>query len=117
MVTVAQVMNRGDIWMVDLEPVRGHEQGGKRPALVLSADIFNHGPAGNVILIPITSRNKRNRLHVLVQPPEGGLKVPSYIKCEDIRAVSKEHCDKRMGAVSLATMVEVEEITRTLLEL
>ncbi|NLJ36638.1 MAG: type II toxin-antitoxin system PemK/MazF family toxin, partial [candidate division WS1 bacterium] len=38
--------SRGDIWMLDLDPTRGHEQAGKRPGLIVSADPLNHGPAG-----------------------------------------------------------------------
>src|SRR5438128_11466126 len=46
---------RGEVWLIDLNPVRGHEQAGRRPALVVSDDLFNQGPAGLVIVLPITS--------------------------------------------------------------
>jgi len=42
---------RGEIWLVDLNPTRGHEQAGKRPALVVSVDLFNFGPAELVVEI------------------------------------------------------------------
>jgi len=45
--------SRGDVWLIDLNPTRGHEQAGVRPALVLSEDTFNHGPAGLSVLLPI----------------------------------------------------------------
>ena len=64
---------RGEIWMIDFDPTRGHEQAGKRPALVVSDDVFNAGPAGLVIALPLTSKAKGVRSHVAVQPPEGGL--------------------------------------------
>ena len=47
---------RGEIWWVDLDPTRGHEQAGRRPALVLSVDAFNHGPAGLVVVVPVSSK-------------------------------------------------------------
>ena len=47
---------RGEIWMVDLDPTRGHEQAGMRPALVVSTDIFNASPAEMVTVLPTTSR-------------------------------------------------------------
>ena len=82
--------SRGEIWLVDLNPVCGHEQAGRRPALVVSVDGFNHGPAGLVIVIPITTKDKGIPLHVGVFPPEGGLNEQSFIKCEDVRSVAKE---------------------------
>ncbi len=103
--------------MLNFDPTRGHEQAGTRPALILSVNVFNAGPAELVILLPITSRSKGVRSHVAVQPPEGGLSVISYIKCEDIRSVAKERLHRRMGNISAATMVEVEDKLRILLNL
>ena len=50
-----QLPSRGEIWMVDLNSARGHEQAGVRPALVVSVDTFNHGPAGLAVVLPVTS--------------------------------------------------------------
>ncbi len=108
---------RGDIWMIDLDPTRGHEQAGKRPALIVSDDVFNSGPAGLVIVLPVTSQAKGIRTHVAVQPPEGGLKKPSFIKCEDVRSVSVERLGKRLGSVSPATMEAVAVRLRILMDL
>lgn len=47
---------RGEIWTADLEPARGHEQGGQRPCLILSDDRFNQGPAGLVVILPLTTK-------------------------------------------------------------
>ena len=63
---------RGEVWLVDVNPVRGHEQSGRRPALVVSDDLFNRGPAGLVIVMPITSTVRTIPSHVRVSPPEGG---------------------------------------------
>jgi len=108
---------RGEIWWVNLDPVLGHEQGGTRPALVISVDIFNRGPAGLVAVIPLTTKRKGIPFHVEVQPPEGGLERPSFIKCEDIRTVSKHRLSKRLGRVSQGTLAEVEDRLRILLGL
>ncbi|NPV48676.1 MAG: type II toxin-antitoxin system PemK/MazF family toxin [Armatimonadetes bacterium] len=51
-------LSRGDVWMVDFGPVRGHEQAGTRPGLIVSSDPFNHGPPGLVIPMPITTRER-----------------------------------------------------------
>lgn len=108
---------RGEVWMLNFDPTRGHEQAGTRPALILSVDVFNAGPADLVIVLPITSRSKGVRSHVAVQPPEGGLSVVSYIKCEDVRSVAKERLSHRLREVSAETMAEVEDKLRILLNL
>lgn len=109
--------SRGEIWLVDLNPVCGHEQAGRRPALVVSVDGFNHGPAGLVIVIPITTKDKGIPLHVGVFPPEGGLNEQSFIKCEDVRSVAKERLVKCLGRVEEGTLEEVEDRLRILLGL
>jgi mRNA interferase MazF len=108
---------RGDIWQVDLDPTRGHEQAGKRPALVVSVDPFNQGPADLVVVLPLTSKAKGIPFHVEVRPPEGGLRKRSFVKCEDIRSVAKERLERRLGVISSATLVAVENRLRILLGL
>jgi len=110
-------LSRGEIWLVDLNPVCGYEQAGRRPALVVSVDGFNHGPAGLVIVIPITTKDKGIPLHVGVFPPEGGLNEQSFIKCEDVRSVAKERLVRCLGRVGEGTLAEVEDRLRILLGL
>lgn len=109
--------SRGEVWLVDLNPTRGHEQAGRRPALVVSSDIFNHGPAGLVVLIPMTTRDRRIPLHIRIDPPEGGVRKPSFVKCEDVRSVSTTRLVERWGQVSSQTLVRVGDRLRILLEL
>ena len=109
--------SRGEIWLVDLSPVRGHEPAGRRPGLVISVDPFNRGPAGLVVIIPLTTKAKGIPFHVEVRPPEGGLDQVSFIKCEDVRSVSKARLVQRFGRVSRVTLEEVEDRLRILLGL
>lgn len=109
--------SRGEVWLVDFNPTRGHEQAGIRPGLVVSVDPFNHGPAGLVVLLPLTSIAKGIPFHVGINPPEGGVKLKSFIKCEDIRAVAKERLSQRWGKVSTSTLAAVEDRLRILLGL
>jgi len=102
---------------VDLNPVRGHEQAGVRPGLVISVDPFNHGPAGLVVLLPLTTVAKGIPLHVEVNPPEGGVRTTSFVKCEDIRSVAKERLSHRWGKVSTATLAAVEDRLKILMGL
>ena len=109
--------SRGEVWLADLDPVKGHEQSGRRPSLVISDDRLNHSAAGLCVVIPITSKNKGQPLHVPVSPPEGGLTLPSFIKCEDMRSVSLERLLSRYGQVQPQTLAEVEDRLRLLLKL
>lgn len=109
--------SRGEVWLVDLSPTKGHEQSGRRPGLVVSVDLFNHGQAGLVVMLPISTVAKGVPFHVQVNPPEGGLKQRSFVKCEDVRSVAKERLLRRAGAVSPHTMDAVEDRLRILLNL
>lgn len=106
---------RGEIWAVDLNPVRSHEQAGRRPCLVISDDIYNLGPAAKHIVLPVTSKNKRIPYHLVLHPPEGGLRLPSYVMCDDVRSVSRERFGERLGTVSSETLRLVKESVETLL--
>jgi mRNA interferase MazF len=108
---------RGEVWLADLNPTRGHEQAGRRPVLVVSEDLFNQGPAGLAIVLPMTSTVRDVPSHVPVAPPEGGVKNRSAILCEGIRSVSAERLVVRWGAVDRGTMAAVEDRLRILLRL
>ncbi|MGH2562574.1 MAG: type II toxin-antitoxin system PemK/MazF family toxin [Thermomicrobiales bacterium] len=108
---------RGEVWLSDLEPVIGHEQGGIRPALVLSDDGLNAGPSRLVALIPITTRDRGLPMQVRVAPPEGGLQHPSVIMCEQTKVLSQLRLRRRLGTIDPATMLQVETVLRRLFRL
>src|SRR5262245_244796 len=108
---------RGEVWLADLDPTLGHEQGGRRPVLVVSVDPFNRGLAGLVVVLPITSRIRPLPLHVPVNPPEGGLRIPSAILCDAVRSIDQGRLIDCWGTVDAATMVVVEDRLRRLLGL
>lgn len=108
---------RGEVWLATLDPTVGREQAGTRPALIISDDLFNQSHAELVVVLPITSKSKNVRSHVPVSPPEGGLQVASYIKCEDVRSISIQRFGRRLGKVSAQTMNEVEQRLRIILSL
>lgn len=109
--------SRGDVWSINFDPTMGREQSGTRPALILSVDKFNRGPAELVVVLPLTSKDKHQPLHVAVSPPEAGLTVQSFIKCDDVRSVSKQRLKKTLGRVLPQTLAAVEERMRILLDL
>ena len=109
--------SRGDIWDLDFNPIQGREQAGYRPGLIVSADLFNQGPAELVVAVPLTRSERRVRWHVPVTPPEGGLTATSYIQCENVRSLSSGRLNRFRGRVSPDTLAEVEDRLRILLGL
>lgn len=98
----------GEVWWVDLEPVRGREQGRRRPCLVVSVDEFNGIPHGLAWVLPITSNLLGNSFTVEIRPPEGGVKTASMVLCHQLRTISVDRMERRGGAVSDKTMGAVK---------
>jgi mRNA interferase MazF len=109
--------SRGEIWFLNLDPTQGREQAGSRPALVISVDAFNYGPADLVVVLPVTSTARGIPFHVAVSPPEGGVRQASFIKCEDVRSVSRSRLRERWGTVAPQTIAAVEDRLRILMGL
>lgn len=108
------------MWVVSFDPVavvRGREQAGTRPALILSVNQFNAGAAGLVTVLPLTSTPRQFPTRVVVRPPEGGLLAVSDIIGEQTRTISTGRLVRVLGAVSAQTMTAVEVVVRTLLGL
>ncbi len=88
---------------------------------MVSEDAFNLGPAGLVMVVPLTSKVKKSKnipAHIPVIPPEGGVKTPSVILCDQLRTISKDRLGKvPWGSVSDATLGAVETALRFLLGL
>jgi mRNA interferase MazF len=115
---MANSVRRQDVWLVNLNPPgKGREIHKTRPALVVSHDDFNNSPADLVIVLPITSTDLKIPAHIRIDPPEGGVRNASFIKCDQIRTISKERLIKRWGSVSGKTMSAVEDAIRILLDL
>lgn len=91
---------QGEIWLFDPDPVKGNEVGKKvRPALVISSNLLNDGSSGLVIVLPITSKDKKIPTHIKIESPEGGVNRESFAMCEQIRSISKDRLVKRLGTV------------------
>jgi mRNA interferase MazF len=102
------VIRRGDVVVADLSPVMGHEQGGRRPVVVLSPAAYNAWPIGMVIVAPITSVDRRLRHHVPIGR-EAGLPGPSFVMPEYVRAISQRRLAERsLGSAEHETLNEIE---------
>ena len=90
---------RGDIVWADLNPVRGREQAGRRPVVVLSADVFN-ARSGTVIAMAITSQPQRAGFPLTLELT--GVKLPkrSWVKISQIRTLAVERLGRRIARIS-----------------
>lgn len=94
---------------MDFSPTRGHEQAGRRPALIVSVDRFNRGQARLLMVMPLTTRARAIRTHVEVDPPDGGVRARSFVMCENLRSVSTDRLvEGPWGLVSAAVLAAVE---------
>ncbi len=99
--------HQGDVWEARLEPVVGHEQGGKRPVVIVSIDQISSGRGEMCIVVPFTRTDRGTPVHVRVDPPEGGLKAVSFALPENVRSISRERLAKRLGALRDDSLEEI----------
>ena len=99
---------RGEIRWADLNPVRGKEQAGRRPVLVLSHDVFNER-SGTVIVIALTSQPQRAGFPLTLELQSKGLPKKSWVKISQIRTLAVERIGQRLGKVSLEELAQVIE--------
>ncbi len=99
---------RGDIRWADLNPVRGREQAGLRPVLILSHDIFNDR-SGTVIAAAITSQPQRAGFPLTLELKTEDLPKRSWVKISQIRTLSVERIGKMIGKASPEELEQVIE--------
>jgi mRNA interferase MazF len=104
---VASIL-RGAIHWADLNPVRGHEQAGTRPVLILSHDIFNER-SGTVIAMAITSQPQRAGFPLAFELKGEIQSKKAWIKISQIRTLSTQRIGKRIGQASAEEVAEIIE--------
>jgi mRNA interferase MazF len=100
-------VKRGEVYIGDPDPVVGHEQGGRRPVLVVSIQAMNQSAARLAITVPLTTTDRGSELHVRIEPPEGGLKRVSFAMPEMVRSMSLDRLGRRIGLASPDTVEAV----------
>ncbi len=111
------MIRRGDIHSIDLESARGSEANKRRPAVVVSNDAANATASrlgrGVITVVPVTSNVERvYPFQVLLPAAVTGLERDSKAHAEQIRSVAVERVGDRLGVVSNATMLEIDEAIR-----
>ena len=99
---------RGEIRWADLNPVRGHEQAGLRPVLIVSHDIFNE-KSGTVIAVAITSQLQKAGFPLTLELKSPNLPKKSWLKISQIRTLSVERIGKVIGKASLEELNQAIE--------
>jgi mRNA-degrading endonuclease toxin of MazEF toxin-antitoxin module len=101
-------MNRGEIWLVSLDPTSGHEQRGRRPVLIVSPEPFNRITRVPVVL-PITSGGNFARMAGFAVPRAGsGTKTTGIIRCDQPRALDlAARGGRKLESIPDAIMEEV----------
>ena len=111
-------LRSGDVWLVDLDPVRGSEQSGRRPAVIVSGPLHLALPHAVVFVTPVTSRDLRLRHQVSIMSQSSGLaKLPSFARPEDTRAVAYQRLRRQLGAISPPELAAIKRVLRGLFDL
>lgn len=108
-------MKRGEIWLIDLNPGFGREMHKKRPALIISDNVVNNSPA-HIIVIPASSQvPKIIGVEMVVVGKKEGLDKNSVLLPLFIRSIDKERLVKKVGTLSKAKLLQVEQAIKIVL--
>lgn len=111
------LMNRGDIWIVNLDPGFGREIHKKRPALIISKNLI-HQVTTNVIIIPISSQVPQViGPEMVMLDKTSGVKKSSVLLPLFIRSIDQARLVEKVGSLHSETMIEVEKAIKLILDL
>ena len=107
------IPHRGDVVWIDMQPQAGHEQAGRRPAIILSPKAYN-GKVGLALLCPITNQVKGYPFEVAIP---SGLKVTGVVLADQVKSLdwkirNAEFCDKLPEAVVLEILKKLETLLK-----
>lgn len=97
---------RGEIRWADLNPVRGKEQAGYRPVLIVSQDVFNER-SGTVIAVALTSQSQRAGFPLTLELHSKQLPKKSWVKISQVRTLAVERIGSRIGRATPEEMAQV----------
>ena len=107
----------GEVWLAQLDPVMGHEQGGRRPVVVVSSNGMNALPIRMAIVVPLTGRDRGLITQPRIESSAAGLKRASFARPEDVRAIDTDRLHRRLGEVSEPELAEIRKVLRYFLDL
>lgn len=108
-------MKQGELWMVNLNPVKGREQAGERPVLIISGNLLNEN-TDIVIACPLTTKLKRYHGNLILKPSkENGLDKTSEVLTWQVRSISKKRLIKKLGSIADQDLQKVHSTLNDLL--
>lgn len=102
-------LHRGTVVWVDLDPARGREQAGNRPAVVIASDDYLDSVPELVIVIPVTTRNRNWPHHVRLTGPNLTLGRDSFAMTEQPRTIARSRIRRLAGTVGPRPMAEIDQ--------
>ena len=98
-----------EIWLTDLNPIKGSEQAGVRPVVIISGNLMNEH-LNVVITCPLTSKIKNYKGNVVLQPnSKNNITQPSEIMTFHLRSMSKDRLIKKIGSISEKELSQIKE--------
>ena len=110
-------VNTGDIWVAHLDPTIGHEQGGRRPVVVVSSSGPHSLPINMVMVVPLTGTDRGLVTQPKVESHGAGLNRASFARPEDLRAIDGARLQRRLGRVSPDELAEIRKVVRYFLDM
>lgn len=107
----------GDVWLAEVDPTVGHEQGGRRPVVVVSSAGFNALPINMTIVVPMTGNDRGLVTQPQIASSGAGLSRASFARPEDVRAIDARRLRRRLGRVSAEELAEIRKVLRYFLDL
>lgn len=102
-------MKQAEIWYADLNPVKGSEQKGFRPVVIISGNLLNKY-LNIVIVCPLTTKIKEYKGNLILNPDKtNGLKEQSEVMTFHIRSISKERLVNRIGEINSKQLTEIKQ--------
>ncbi len=109
-------MKQGEIWFANLNPIKGQEQAGIRPVVIISGNLLN-AYLNIVICCPLTTKIKNYKGNVVLQPnSKNKLKQASEILTFHIRSLSKERLIKKMGEINSTEIVKIKQTINEIMD-
>jgi mRNA interferase MazF len=102
-------VKQGEIWYAHLNPIKGSEQAGHRPVVVMSGNVVNTY-LNIVIAMPLTTKIKNYKGNLVLSPNKtNGLEEPSEVLVFHIRSLSKERLEKKIGVITNEQLKQLKE--------
>jgi mRNA interferase MazF len=106
---------QGEVYWADPDPTRGTEQAKARPFVIVSVDQLNQASLELSLVVPLTRTDFGSALHLPIPAREGGLKAKGFAMPEQLRSISHQQLNRRLGTLRPRTMEELLKRCRVLL--